>query len=86
MLFEFLFNNGNVIYVVHTFFQIQRWLSGVEKPEHRANDQDILYHLAQGSGSHDLEEMFDDVKVSFMIFTCQKNLHVSFVVRSFHYG
>lgn len=28
-------------------------------------DQDILYHLALGSGSHDLEEMFGDVKVSW---------------------
>lgn len=27
-------------------------------------DQDILYHLALGSGSHDLVEMFGDVKVS----------------------
>jgi uridine phosphorylase len=26
-------------------------------------DQDILYHLALGSGSHDLVEMFGDVKV-----------------------
>lgn len=26
-------------------------------------DQDILYHLALGSGSHDLHEMFGDVKV-----------------------
>lgn len=28
-------------------------------------DQDILYHLALGSGSHDLQEMFGDVKVTF---------------------
>jgi hypothetical protein len=27
-------------------------------------DQDILYHLALGSGSHDLVEMFGDVKAS----------------------
>lgn len=27
-------------------------------------DQDILYHLALGSESHDLHEMFGDVKVS----------------------
>lgn len=27
-------------------------------------DQDILYHLALGSESHDLIEMFGDVKVS----------------------
>lgn len=30
-------------------------------------DQDILYHLALGSGSHDLEEMFGDVKVSHVV-------------------
>lgn len=28
-------------------------------------DQDILYHLALGSGSHDLRAMFGDVKVKF---------------------
>lgn len=28
-------------------------------------DQDILYHIALGSGSHDLVEMFGDVKVTF---------------------
>lgn len=28
-------------------------------------DQDILYHLALGSGSHDLRAMFGDVKVWF---------------------
>lgn len=28
-------------------------------------DQDILYHLALGSGSHDLVEMFGDVRVRF---------------------
>jgi len=36
-------------------------------------DQDILYHLALGSGSHDLVEMFGDVKVnrinSYYIYT-----------------
>jgi len=30
-------------------------------------DQDILYHLALGSESHDLQEMFGDVKVSGLI-------------------
>lgn len=30
-------------------------------------DQDILYHLALGSGSHDLQEMFGDVKVHKLI-------------------
>lgn len=31
-------------------------------------DQDILYHLALGSESHDLQEMFGDVKVSPIMF------------------
>lgn len=30
-------------------------------------DQDILYHLALGSGSHDLRAMFGDVKVHNII-------------------
>lgn len=30
-------------------------------------DQDILYHLALGSGSHDLQEMFGDVKVKLRL-------------------
>lgn len=29
-------------------------------------DQDILYHIALGSGSHDLVEMFGDVKVKIL--------------------
>jgi len=36
-------------------------------------DQDILYHLALGSGSHDLVEMFGDVKASRT-----RNPHVRF--------
>lgn len=31
-------------------------------------DQDILYHLALGSGSHDLRAMFGDVKVKYNFF------------------
>lgn len=31
-------------------------------------DQDILYHLALGSGSHDLVEMFGDVKVLYIVY------------------
>lgn len=34
-------------------------------------DQDILYHLALGSGSHDLQEMFGDVKVGLNIVKCK---------------
>jgi len=32
-------------------------------------DQDILYHLALGSGSHDLRAMFGDVKVLIFCIT-----------------
>jgi uridine phosphorylase len=34
----------------------------VRNPHLLLMDQDILYHLALGSGSHDLQEMFGDVK------------------------
>ncbi|EDS42360.1 conserved hypothetical protein [Culex quinquefasciatus] len=36
----------------------------LRNPNIELMDQDILYHLALGSGSHDLVEMFGDVKVS----------------------
>lgn len=36
----------------------------MRNPNIELMDQDILYHLALGSGSHDLVEMFGDVKVS----------------------
>lgn len=52
------------------FFIIQyfphRYPDGTVKlrnPNIELMDQDILYHLALGSGSHDLPEMFGDVKV-----------------------
>lgn len=35
----------------------------LRNPNIELMDQDILYHLALGSGSHDLVEMFGDVKV-----------------------
>ncbi|XP_028164125.1 uncharacterized protein LOC114355475 [Ostrinia furnacalis] len=37
----------------------------LRNPNIELMDQDILYHLALGSGSHDLVEMFGDVKVCF---------------------
>jgi len=40
-------------------------------------DLDILYHLALGSGSHDLRAMFGDVKVEF------SNIHNYFFFFSF---
>ena len=36
----------------------------LRNPNIELMDQDILYHLALGSGSHDLVEMFGDIKVS----------------------
>lgn len=46
---------------------ISRYNDGTVKlrnPNIELMDQDILYHLALGSGSHDLHEMFGDVKVN----------------------
>jgi uridine phosphorylase len=37
----------------------------LRNPNIELMDQDILYHLALGSGSHDLATMFGDVKVSW---------------------
>lgn len=48
------------------FHSLRRYPDGSVKlrnPNIELMDQDILYHLALGSGSHDLEEMFGDVKV-----------------------
>lgn len=45
---------------------VYRYPDGTVKlrnPNIELMDQDILYHLALGSGSHDLVEMFGDVKV-----------------------
>lgn len=39
----------------------------LRNPHIELMDQDILYHLALGSESHDLVEMFGDVKVSIRI-------------------
>ena len=36
----------------------------IKNPNIELMDQDILYHLALGNESHDLVEMFGDVKVS----------------------
>lgn len=44
-------------------------------------DQDILYHLALGSGSHDLHEMFGDVKVR-RIFELSILFYISLLNRS----
>lgn len=39
----------------------------LRNPNIELMDQDILYHLALGSGSHDLVEMFGDVKVYLLL-------------------
>lgn len=44
-------------------------------------DQDILYHLALGSGSHDLVEMFGDVKVRFAISVTIETVYCSSILR-----
>ena len=36
----------------------------LRNPNIELMDQDILYHLALGSGSHDLVGMFGDIKVA----------------------
>ena len=57
------------------FYFSLRYNDGTVKlrnPNIELMDQDILYHLALGSGSHDLPEMFGDVKVSFKIFKIQQ--------------
>lgn len=61
--------NGNLHLFPHFFFAFHqfRYPDGTVKlrnPNIELMDQDILYHLALGSGSHDLVEMFGDVKVS----------------------
>ena len=38
----------------------------LRNPNVASMKSDILYHLALGSGSHDLEAMFGDVKVSLV--------------------
>lgn len=61
---------------------VHRYPDGTVKlrnPNIELMDQDILYHLALGSGSHDLVEMFGDVKVnkenkSFSIINEKENI------------
>lgn len=67
------------IHKVSIFFRF-RYNDGTVKlrnPNIELMDQDILYHLALGSGSHDLEEMFGDVKVSLRGLNWWKGLQVS---------
>lgn len=45
------------------FFRYNDGTVKLRNPNIELMDQDILYHLALGSGSHDLQEMFGDVKV-----------------------
>lgn len=67
------FNWTHIWHINHTieltgwcFSIFCRYSDGTVKlrnPNIELMDQDILYHLALGSGSHDLVEMFGDVKV-----------------------
>lgn len=47
----------------HFHFRYDDGSVKLRNPHIELMDQDILYHLALGSGSHDLQEMFGDVKV-----------------------
>lgn len=56
------------IVIVVNLINIYRYPDGSVKlrnPHIELMDQDILYHIALGSESHDLVEMFGDVKVSY---------------------
>lgn len=49
-------------------------------------DQDILYHLALGSGSHDLRAMFGDVKVKlYAVFNTTSICVLVFLFRKKYY-
>lgn len=52
-------------YLLLSFHRYNDGSVKLRNPNIELMDQDILYHLALGSGSHDLQEMFGDVKVSF---------------------
>lgn len=56
----------------------------LRNPNIELMDQDILYHLALGSGSHDLVEMFGDVKVCSMLFSTANLLE--FVLKIFFFS
>ena len=47
----------------------------LRNPNIELMDQDILYHLALGNESHDLVEMFGDIKVSWLIKENTKKTH-----------
>ena len=49
--------------ILKFLFRYQDGSVRLRNPNIELMDQDILYHLALGSGSHDLVEMFGDVKV-----------------------
>lgn len=66
-----------------SFFRYNDGTVKLRNPNIELMDQDILYHLALGSGSHDLEEMFGDVKVSVLKSNSVNNLNVCFLLSSF---
>nr|XP_014280264.1 uridine phosphorylase 1 isoform X2 [Halyomorpha halys] len=52
----------------------------LRNPHIELMDQDILYHLALGSGSHDLVEMFGDVKFVVMGGTPKRMEHFAYYI------
>lgn len=57
-------NSHSIPNVFRFFYRYNDGTVKLRNPNIELMDQDILYHLALGSGSHDLHEMFGDVKVS----------------------
>ena len=60
--------NNKISFIFHCNFRYSDGTVKLRNPNIELMDQDILYHLALGSESHDLYEMFGDVKVSFLTF------------------
>lgn len=57
----------------------------LRNPNIELMDQDILYHLALGSESHDLVSMFGDVKVS-KVQTIYIKITLETLTESMYYG
>lgn len=67
---KFLYKYDKLLFFLLFIVFLYRYTDGSVKlrnPHIELMDQDILYHLALGSESHDLVEMFSDVKVNLII-------------------
>lgn len=80
------------LYIFYKFFYFHfhhcRYPDGTVKlrnPNIELMDQDILYHLALGSGSHDLHEMFGDVKVIQLVSRVLRGTVINFPIQPTHY-